>query len=142
MKKSTSAIDVEIGSRVRMRRMSIGMSQEKLGEMLGLTFQQVQKYEKGSNRISVGRLVDIANILGVEIAFFFNGVRSDRTTSGFSEGDSPSYASEVMQTPEGLHLIRTFASIKNAKVRKSIVQLVAALADSPEAAEAADDRSK
>ena len=74
MKKSTGSIDIEIGSRVRMRRISIGMSQEKLGEMLGLTFQQVQKYEKGTNRISVGRLVDIAKILGVDIHFFFDGV--------------------------------------------------------------------
>ncbi|MGO4706532.1 helix-turn-helix domain-containing protein [Microvirga sp. 2MCAF38] len=136
MKKSTSTIDKEIGSRVRMRRMSIGMSQEKLGEMLGLTFQQVQKYEKGTNRISVGRLVDIAMILGVEIPFFFDGVRSGRGNPGFAEDASPSYASEVMSTPEGLHLIRTFASIKNAKVRKSIVQLVTVLADSPEASEA------
>ncbi|WP_112661988.1 helix-turn-helix domain-containing protein [Microvirga flavescens] len=140
MKKSTSTIDKEIGSRVRMRRMSIGMSQEKLGEMLGLTFQQVQKYEKGTNRISVGRLVDIATILGVEIPFFFNGIRSGRGNPGFAEEEAPSYASEVMSTPEGLHLIRTFASIKNAKVRKSIVQLVTTLADSAEASQP-EDRS-
>ena len=73
MKKATGTIDKEIGTRMRMRRMLIGMSQEKLGEMLGLTFQQVQKYEKGTNRISVGRMVDIANVLGVDIHFFFEG---------------------------------------------------------------------
>ena len=78
MKKSTGSIDIEIGSRVRMRRISVGMSQEKLGDMLGLTFQQVQKYEKGTNRISVGRLVDIAKILGVDIHFFFDGVKSGK----------------------------------------------------------------
>jgi transcriptional regulator with XRE-family HTH domain len=128
MKKSTSSIDVEIGTRVRMRRISIGMSQEKLGDMLGLTFQQVQKYEKGTNRISVGRLVDIAKILGVGIDFFFNGIKSIKIETGFAEEESAPYISDVMSTPEGLQLIRTFTGIKSAKVRKSIVQLVAALA--------------
>jgi transcriptional regulator with XRE-family HTH domain len=128
MKKSTSSIDKEIGTRVRMRRISIGMSQEKLGEMLGLTFQQVQKYEKGMNRISVGRLVDIAKILGVDIHFFFDGIKSGKTGSGFAEEQSSPYIADVMSTPEGLQLIRTFTGIKSAKVRKSIVQLVASLA--------------
>jgi transcriptional regulator with XRE-family HTH domain len=132
MKKSTSSIDKEIGTRVRMRRISIGMSQEKLGEMLGLTFQQVQKYEKGMNRISVGRLVDIAKILGVDIHFFFNGIKSVKHETGFAEEESPPYISEVMSTPEGLQLIRTFTSIKSQKVRKSIVQLVSSLASEDE----------
>jgi transcriptional regulator with XRE-family HTH domain len=138
MKKSTTSIDVEIGSRVRMRRMTLGMSQEKLGEMLGLTFQQVQKYEKGTNRISVGRLVDISNILGVEIDFFFNGIKSNRTQPGFADQPMAPYASEVMSTPEGLQLIRAFATINNAKVRRSIVQLVSVLASS-EADEAGEE---
>jgi len=128
MKKSTSSIDKEIGTRVRMRRISIGMSQEKLGEMLGLTFQQVQKYEKGMNRISVGRLVDIAKILGVDIHFFFHGIKSGKAEPGFAEEESTPYLADVMSTPEGLQLIRTFTSIKSPKVRKSIVQLVASLA--------------
>ncbi|MGO4524492.1 helix-turn-helix domain-containing protein [Microvirga sp. 2MCAF35] len=128
MKKSTGSIDKEIGSRVRMRRVSMGMSQEKLGDMLGLTFQQVQKYEKGMNRISVARLVDIAKILNVDIDFFFDGIRSGKADSGFAESSTPSYVADMMSTPEGLHLVRTFASIKSPKVRKSIVQLVNALA--------------
>ncbi|HEU6442668.1 MAG TPA: helix-turn-helix domain-containing protein [Microvirga sp.] len=128
MKKSTSSIDKEIGTRVRMRRISIGMSQEKLGEMLGLTFQQVQKYEKGMNRISVGRLVDIAKILEVDIHFFFDGIKSGKAGSGFAEEGASPYIADVMSTPEGLQLIRTFTEIKSAKVRKSIVQLVASLA--------------
>lgn len=128
MKKSTGSIDKEIGSRVRMRRISIGMSQEKLGDLLGLTFQQVQKYEKGTNRISVGRLVDIARILGVDIHFFFNGIKSVKSEGGFAEEEGPPYLSEVMSTPEGLQLIRSFTAIKNPKVRKSIVQLVSTLA--------------
>ena len=136
MKKSTGSIDKEIGSRVRMRRISVGMSQEKLGDMLGLTFQQVQKYEKGTNRISVGRLVDIAKILGVDIHFFFNGIKSGKADPGFAEDETPPYISEVMSTPEGLQLIRTFTSIRNPKIRKSIVQLVTALASQDE-----EDRS-
>ncbi|QFU14930.1 helix-turn-helix domain-containing protein [Microvirga thermotolerans] len=127
MKKSTGSIDKEIGSRVRMRRISVGMSQEKLGDLLGLTFQQVQKYEKGTNRISASRLVDIAKILGVDIHFFFNGIQSGKEGSGFAEESSP-YISDVMSTPEGLQLVRTFTAIKNPRVRKSIVQLVSALA--------------
>ena len=129
MKKSTGSIDIEIGSRVRMRRISIGMSQEKLGDMLGLTFQQVQKYEKGMNRISVARLVEIAKILGVDIHFFFNGIKADL---GFAEDSAPSYVADVMGTPEGLQLVRNFTSIKNPKIRKSIVQLVASLASQDE----------
>ncbi len=130
MKKSTGSIDKEIGSRVRMRRVSIGMSQEKLGDMLGLTFQQVQKYEKGMNRISVARLVDIAKILGVDIHFFFNGLQPE---PGFAEGGAPAYVADMMSTPEGLQLVRNFTGIKNPKVRKSIVQLVASLASQEEA---------
>lgn len=130
MKKSTGSIDKEIGSRVRMRRISIGMSQEKLGDMLDLTFQQVQKYEKGMNRISVARLVDIAKILGVDIHFFFNGLEPK---PGFSEEGAPPYVADMMSTPEGLQLVRNFTNIKNSKVRKSIVQLVASLAAQDEA---------
>ncbi|WP_201829130.1 helix-turn-helix domain-containing protein [Microvirga zambiensis] len=128
MKKSTGSIDKEIGSRVRMRRVSIGMSQEKLGDMLGLTFQQVQKYEKGMNRISVARLVEIARILGVDIDFFFDGIKPTKGESGFADGGAPAYVADMMSTPEGLQLVRHFTGIKNSKVRKSIVQLVASLA--------------
>ncbi|MBJ6127676.1 helix-turn-helix domain-containing protein [Microvirga splendida] len=133
MKKSTGSIDKEVGSRVRMRRVSIGMSQEKLGDMLGLTFQQVQKYEKGMNRISVARLIEIAKILGVDIHFFLNGVTSITSTPGFAEETPPTYVADMMSTPEGLQLVRNFAGITNPKVRKSIVQLVASLAAQDEA---------
>ena len=81
---------------------------------------------------SVSRLVDIAKILGVDIHFFFNGIKSIKNDAGFSEEETPPYISEVMSTPEGLQLIRTFTSIKNSRVRKSIVQLVSALASQDE----------
>ena len=132
MKKSTGSIDKEVGSRVRMRRMSIGMSQEKLGDMLGLTFQQVQKYEKGMNRISVARLIEITKILGVDVHFFLDGVTSTKSASGFAEDTPPTYVADMMSTPEGLQLVRNFTGIKNPKVRKSIVQLVASLASQEE----------
>ncbi len=137
MKKSTGQIDKEIGSRMRMRRMVIGMSQEKLGEMLGLTFQQVQKYEKGTNRISVGRMIDIARILGVEIAFFFEGLTRDKKGAGFAETAQPPFVSDFMSTQDGHQLMRAFTRIKSAKARRAVVQLAVSLAD-----DESGDRSK
>jgi transcriptional regulator with XRE-family HTH domain len=138
MKKATNTVDKEIGSRVRMRRMLIGMSQEKLGEMLGLTFQQVQKYEKGTNRISVSRLLDIANILGVTIHYFYEGITGAKGhPPGFAEDAAPPYVSDFMNAPEGHQLMKAFMAIKSPKVRRSIIQLAASLA----ADEQASDRS-
>jgi transcriptional regulator with XRE-family HTH domain len=137
MKKSTGQIDKEIGSRMRMRRMLIGMSQEKLGEMLGLTFQQVQKYEKGTNRISVGRMIDIARVLGVEIGFFFEGLTGGKKGAGFGEPAQPPFVSDFMATQEGHQLMRAFTRIKSPKTRRAVVQLAAQLVD-----EEPDGRSK
>jgi hypothetical protein len=103
------------------------MSQEKLGEMLGLTFQQVQKYEKGTNRISVGRLLDIANVLGVGVDYFYEGL-GGKAAADSGEEASPAYVTNFMSTPEGLQLMRSFTQIKSARVRRGIVQLVTALA--------------
>jgi len=133
LKKSTSTVDKEIGSRVRMRRMLIGMSQEKLGEMLGLTFQQVQKYEKGANRISVSRLLDIAGILGVDIHYFYDGLSSQKGGVGFAEEAAPPYVSDFMNAPEGHQLMKAFMTIKNPKVRRTIIQLAVSLAADDEA---------
>jgi transcriptional regulator with XRE-family HTH domain len=133
LKKSTNTVDKEIGSRVRMRRMLIGMSQEKLGEMLGLTFQQVQKYEKGANRISVSRLLDIAGILGVDIHYFYDGLSSQKGEAGFAEEAAPPYVSDFMNAPEGHQLMKAFMTIKNPKVRRTIIQLAMSLAADDEA---------
>ena len=86
-KKQANPIDAQVGNRVRLRRMLIGMSQERLGELLGLTFQQVQKYEKGVNRIGAGRLFDVSRILGVSIDYFYEGVNS-QLASGFTDRGS------------------------------------------------------
>src|ERR1700674_3906954 len=99
-KKAPNPIDKHVGSRVRMRRMMLGMSQEKLGNALGLTFQQVQKYEKGANRIGASRLQQIAHILQVSVSFFFEGAPSvpGSTPSGMAEAPSPAYVSDFLAT--------------------------------------------
>src|SRR5439155_23514456 len=122
--KSPNPIDKHVGSRVRMRRMMLGMSQEKLGEELGLTFQQVQKYEKGTNRISASRLQHISNILQVTVPFFFEGAPGQREVVATSD-----YVSEFLATSAGLALIKAFIRIKDAKLRRAIVALVEEIAD-------------
>jgi transcriptional regulator with XRE-family HTH domain len=112
-----------------MRRMMLGMSQEKLGDALGLTFQQVQKYEKGTNRIGASRLQQISNILQVPVSFFFEGAPNNSNfESGFSEAPSPSYVSDFLATSDGLALTRAFMRIKTPKLRRRIVDLVEQIA--------------
>jgi transcriptional regulator with XRE-family HTH domain len=140
VKKAPNPIDRHVGSRVRMRRILLGMSQEKLGEALGLTFQQVQKYEKGTNRIGASRLQQISTTLNVPPSFFFDGAPSlDETstdsssaTGYVSEAPSSSYVLDFISTSEGLHLNKAFARIQDAKVRKRIVDLVASIAGEEE----------
>ncbi len=127
-KKTPNPIDRHVGSRVRMRRMMVSMSQEKLGERLGITFQQVQKYEKGTNRIGASRMHQIANILGVPVSFFYEGAPgSEGEASGFGEAGQPAYVSDFMATPEGLSLAKAFMKVGDPKVRRRIVDLVEAM---------------
>ncbi len=133
IKKAPNPIDKHVGSRVRMRRVLIGMSQEKLGEALGLTFQQVQKYEKGTNRIGASRLQQISNILGVAVSFFFDGAPGEVAPGGFSDSASSSYVVDFLSTTEGLQLNKAFVKIKDAKVRRRVVDLVTSLAGDDEA---------
>jgi transcriptional regulator with XRE-family HTH domain len=135
VKKSPNPIDRHVGSRVRMRRVMLGMSQEKLGEALSLTFQQVQKYEKGINRIGASRLQQISRTLDVPPAFFFEGAPSfEPITSlepgfiGVAEGSNTNYVADFLSTAEGLHLNMAFARIHDPKIRKRIVDLVCSLA--------------
>jgi transcriptional regulator with XRE-family HTH domain len=108
--------------------MLIGMSQERLGELLGLTFQQVQKYEKGMNRIGAGRLFDIARILGVSIDYFYEGL-TGTASRGFSENDTSTPVMEFISTSEGLQLALAFLRIGDTKIRKHVLDLVKSLAD-------------
>ena len=129
IKKVPNPIDKHVGSRVRMRRMMLGMSQEKLGDALGLTFQQVQKYEKGSNRIGASRLQQISLILQVPVAFFFEGAPSPPgTNGGFGEAASPAYVTDFLATTDGLALVKAFMRIPNAKLRRRLVDLVEEMA--------------
>ena len=130
-KKAPNPIDKHVGARVRMRRMMVGMSQEKLGDALGLTFQQVQKYEKGTNRIGASRLQHIAHILQVPVSFFFEGAPASGGVGhhgGMSEAPSPAYVSDFLATQDGLALTKSFMRIKSSKLRRRIVDLVEQIA--------------
>jgi transcriptional regulator with XRE-family HTH domain len=133
-KKTPNPTDKHVGSRVRMRRMMLGMSQEKLGDALSLTFQQVQKYEKGTNRIGASRLQQIAHFLQVPVSFFFEGAPDLPTgPAGMTEAPSPSYVSDFLATSEGLALTKAFMRIKDPKLRRRIVDLVLQIAGEDDA---------
>ena len=126
-RKLPNPIDVHVGSRVRMRRMLVGMSQEKLGDQLGLTFQQIQKYEKGANRIGASRLYQIAQILAVPVESFYEGLQAEHATpQGFSEQPG-NFSLDVLSTSEGIQLNSAFFSIADRQVRKRVLELVKTL---------------
>jgi len=131
-KKAPNPIDKHVGSRVRMRRMMLGMSQEKLGDALTLTFQQVQKYEKGTNRIGASRLQQISHILQVPVAFFFEGAPHLADGAIMAENlqtaPSPTYVSDFLATSDGLSLTKAFMRIPDPKLRRRIVDLVQQIA--------------
>ena len=129
-KKSPNPTDKYVGSRVRMRRLMLGMSQEKLGEKLGLTFQQVQKYEKGTNRIGASRLQHISQILKVPVAFFFEGVSgpAKQSEDGSAKGPVADYVSDFLASSDGLALTKAFSNIKDSKLRRKVVDLVEEIA--------------
>ena len=126
--KAPNAVDQHLGSRVRMRRLMLAMSQEKLGFALGLTFQQVQKYEKGTNRIGASRLQQISHILQVPVAFFFEGAPNALAPQGSGSALSIAEIDDFISDSEGLRLIRAFMRIDNAALRRGIVTLVQEIA--------------
>ena len=125
-KKAPNPVDQYVGSRVRMRRLMLGMSQEKLGENLGITFQQIQKYEKGTNRIGASRLQQIAQVLQVPVSFFFEGAPGGSALDG--DAPSPSFVSDFLASADGLALTRAFTRLKDPKLRRRIVELVEEIA--------------
>jgi transcriptional regulator with XRE-family HTH domain len=138
--RRANPIDIHVGSRVRFRRMLLGMSQEKLGERLGLTFQQVQKYEKGINRIGASRLFDLAQVLGVSVQFFYDdapiaegrAVEQDPASpasDGQGQGQAEHSIVEFLRSRDGLELNRAFVRISDIKARRAIVDLVRSLAN-------------
>jgi transcriptional regulator with XRE-family HTH domain len=127
-RKAPNPIDIHVGSRVRLRRVLVGMSQEKLGEQLGITFQQVQKYEKGTNRIGSSRLFRISQVLGVPVAFFFEDIPGQGPgEKGFGETQSERYVVDFISSAEGLQLNKAFLRISDPRVRRKVVELVQAV---------------
>ena len=123
-------IDVHVGARVKLRRMILGMSQETLGKSLGLTFQQIQKYEKGVNRIGASRIFELSKLLDVPIQYFYNdygdtiGAASDTARS--DDGDM---FMTLVNSPEGVQLCRSFSEIKDPQVKKRVLELVKSIAE-------------
>jgi transcriptional regulator with XRE-family HTH domain len=120
--------DKHVGSRLRMRRLMLGMSQTVIADALGLTFQQVQKYEKGANRISASRLQQLSQILQVPVPFFFEGAPAasgiPQAAKGTADAPSPAYLTDFLATSDGLDLVKAFMCIEDAKLRRAIVRLV------------------
>ncbi|MBA5724105.1 helix-turn-helix domain-containing protein [Candidatus Liberibacter sp.] len=122
-KKSPNPIDINVGKRIRLRRTMLGMSQEKLGEGLGITFQQVQKYEKGTNRVGASRLQSISDVLNVPVSFFFDAAPLVNPDALSEEN----CIIDFLSSSEGLHLNRYFVRIGNAKIRQKVIELVKSL---------------
>ncbi|WP_420431863.1 helix-turn-helix domain-containing protein [Hyphobacterium sp.] len=127
--RSATDVDAHVGSRVRVRRQYLGMSQERLGELLGITFQQVQKYERGANRIGASRLFDLARVLDVPIKYFFDGI-AERELGSPDEPDHVSETLNLIRSPDGLALAQAFSKIRAPKVRRRVVELVRAMRES------------
>ncbi len=127
--KGPNPVDLHVGGRVRMRRKFLGMSQEGLAETLDLTFQQVQKYERGSNRISASKLYEISKSLKTPVSYFFDGYNSADTPEGFHESESEQFVHGFLMTTEGIELAEAFPRIKSAKHRRKILELVRSLAE-------------
>ena len=126
--KRPNPTDVFVGSRVRMRRKMLGFSQEKLGEKLGITFQQIQKYEKGTNRVGASRLQAMAHAMEVPVSYFFPDSASAGQGAGMEE-EGAAFMMDFMSTAEGLDLSRAFLRIRSSKVRRKVIELVRALAE-------------
>ena len=125
-------IDVHVGSRVRLRRNMLGMSQEKLGEAIGLTFQQVQKYERGANRIGASRLLELSRVLDVPVAFFYDEtdpVRAPAIPPGFAESPQEGFDSDPMRRRETLELVEAYYEIADLVARRRLLDLAKALAN-------------
>ena len=124
-------IDVQVGSRVRLRRNMLGLSQERLGEAIGLTFQQVQKYERGANRIGASRLHELSRVLDVPVSFFFDDmdpVRAPAIPGGFAEPPAEAFQSDPLRQRETVELVEAYYTIDDAAVRRRLFELAKALA--------------
>ncbi|WP_291843848.1 helix-turn-helix transcriptional regulator [Maricaulis sp.] len=126
--RGPNPIDIHVGSRIRLRRQLLKMSQEKLGDELGVTFQQVQKYERGANRVGASRLYRLSRVLEVPVQFFFEGLAEPADATGMAEGDQTPIVYDFIQSSDGVSLAESFSRIKDSKVRRRVLQLVRTLA--------------
>ncbi len=129
MASNPDPIDIHVGSRVRLRRTLLGMSQEKLGDALGLTFQQIQKYERGANRIGSSRLFKLSQILDVPVSFFFEDMPEEveRANRGLAEAPAEPFEADQLSKRETLELVRSYYRISEPKIRKRVFELVKAI---------------
>ena len=132
-KGTPDPMDVHVGQRLRVRRSLLGLSQEKLAEAIGLTFQQIQKYERGMNRISAGRLYQFSNILDVPVSYFFEQfsdvAANEDTAPGMADNEQEAFTGEdLMQNKETLDLVRTYYSIRNPQLRKDLFRFIKSMA--------------
>jgi transcriptional regulator with XRE-family HTH domain len=132
--RSANPVDTHVGSRIRVRRQVLKMSQEKLGDELGVTFQQVQKYERGTNRVGASRLWRLAEVLSVPVSFFFDGLtgKNEFDTGQFAEGDQTPIVYDFIKSSDGVALATAVSKIKNKAVRRQILELARSLAASEE----------
>src|SRR6186997_3002294 len=129
--ETPNPIDVLVGTRLRLRRNMLGLSQEKLGEAIGLTFQQVQKYERGANRIGASRLHELSRVLDVPVSFFFDDmdpVRAPAIPGGFAEPPAEAFESDPLRRPETVELVDAYFAIEDPAVRRRLLDLAKALA--------------
>ena len=123
-------IDIHVGARVKLRRMILGMSQETLGKALGLTFQQIQKYEKGVNRIGASRIFELSKLLDVPIQYFYNGYGNENGAAKDGvDGRSGDRFMDLVNSPEGVQLCRSFSEITDPQVKKRVLDLVKSIAE-------------
>lgn len=130
--RTPNPIDMHVGARVRMRRKILGISQERLADDLGLTFQQVQKYERGANRVSASKLYEIARSLKASVSYFFDGLADPTTETeleGFADAGADHFVHDFLMTPEGMEFATLFPKIKRARVRRRLLELVRVLSD-------------
>ncbi len=131
--KQPNPVDVHVGARIRLRRTLLGMSQDRLGTSLGITFQQIQKYERGMNRVGASRLQLMANVLDVPVSFFFDDAPSQNdNATNTTVSSSTDYVNQFLASSEGLQLNRAFLKIPDPKIRRGIIALTKALADDEE----------
>jgi len=126
--RSPNPVDIHVGTRVRFRRQLLKMSQEKLGDQLGVTFQQVQKYERGANRVGASRLWRIAQVMDVPVSFFYEGLGEEMPTTEFAEGDQTPIVYDFINSTDGVSLAMAVSNIKNKGVRRQILELARSLA--------------